>query len=414
MKKMKYILALVVLFAMIVLVQLGPIGIVQAFSKLGRGPDHLYNMESYERTENETDFVPGALWKDTEGNVIQAHAGQVSRMPLPDGNGGRVIRYIWIGENKAKGQFGNSFSVYTSDDLYNWENRGEVFRPIASKMQLTNDDYFRELYGNLSEEEQEEIFSCINTGTVIERPRMLYNEATDSYVIWFHNDDVTEDNPSYNYDVGMAGVAVSDSPFGPFRFLYRMRLNSCPDNELDCYPNSKGESRDLNLFQDDDGTAYVVYTSENNKTIYISRLNDEYTDLSVDPAEAVEGVDFVRLFPGAMREAPVLIHRENGRYYLLTSSTSGWISNQARVWSAAEIFGEWRNDGNPCDGQGSSVNFDSQGTSIFQAPNKQWIYFGDRWNSKDLNDSRYIWLPISFDGELLHLNWQAVWSWNQF
>lgn len=151
MKKMKYFLSLLVLFLLIVLVQVGPYGIVQAFTNLGRGPDHLYNMAGYEQPEHVSDFVPGAVWKDTDGNPIQAHGGQVQLMPVPDGEGGKVERYVWIGENKATGQYGNSFSVYTSDDLYNWEYQGDALRAIESHLQLTEDAYFQALYGDLSD-----------------------------------------------------------------------------------------------------------------------------------------------------------------------------------------------------------------------------------------------------------------------
>ena len=33
----------------------------------------------------------------------------------------------------------------------------------------------------------------------------------------------------------------------------------------------------MNLFQDDDGTAYVMYSSDGNTNMYIAQLNDEYT-----------------------------------------------------------------------------------------------------------------------------------------
>ena len=75
---------------------------------------------------------------------------------------------------------------------------------------------------------------------------------------------------------------------------------------LDWYeePQNRGFARDMNLFIDDDGTAYIIYSSEENRTMFISRLNDEYTDLDV-PQEPVglakNGVDFVRLFPGGQR-----------------------------------------------------------------------------------------------------------------
>ena len=35
--------------------------------------------------------------------------------------------------------------------------------------------------------------------------------------------------------------------------------------------------RDMNLFVDDDGKAYVFYSSESNQVMYAVQLNDEYT-----------------------------------------------------------------------------------------------------------------------------------------
>lgn len=43
-----------------------------------------------------------------------------------------------------------------------------------------------------------------------------------------------------------------------------------------------GHVRDMNLFQDDDGTAYVMYSSEGNAVMYIAKLNDTYTGLAKD------------------------------------------------------------------------------------------------------------------------------------
>ena len=355
-------------------------------------------------------FLPGAQWADTDGNLIQAHGGQIQRMPVPDESGKLTEKYVWVGEDKWSGHLGNCVAVYTSDDLYHWDFGGDVLRSVSSREALDTDPYFTELYAGYSAEQLDNVYNIIGTDKVIERPKMLYNEKTGKYVVWFHNDDSTEKN-SYKYDVGMAGVAVSDSPFGPFRLIDRYRLNECPTGQIDCYPTSKGEARDMNLFKDNDGIGYIVYTSENNKTLYISKLNDDYTYLSAAPKEAVYGEDYIRIFPGSMREAPVLIRADNGRYYLMSSSTTGWMSNQARVWSADSIFGDWQNDGNPCQGEAANITFDTQSTSIFRAENGQWIYYGDRWNGDELYDSRYIWLPVEFEGDRLTIRWQSQWTW---
>ncbi|MBQ9081265.1 MAG: family 43 glycosylhydrolase, partial [Clostridia bacterium] len=354
-------------------------------------------------------FAPGAQWRDTQGELIQAHGGQIQRMPVSDGKGGKVEKYVWVGEDKTSGHLGNGIAVYTSDDLYNWTFHGDVMRSVPSRQALSEDSYFTDLYRGYSQAQLDHVYECIGTHAVIERPKMLYNEKTDKYVIWFHNDNSTDKN-EYKYDVGMSGVAISDSAFGPFRFMERYRLNECPEGQIDCFPASKGEARDMNLFKDDDGTAYIIYSSENNKTLYISKLNEEYTYLAAPPDQAEYLKDYIRLFPGSMREAPVLIKNE-GRYYLMSSSTTGWLSNQARVWSADDIFGEWQNDGNPCLGNGSAITFNTQSTSLFRAKNGQWIYYGDRWNGEELHDSRYVWLPAEFQEGKLVIRWKSEWTW---
>lgn len=406
MKKIGGLLA-VCITASLTLSGCGLYDIADLFSGLGKESAQLYvNEELQMPVDGKDTILPGAAWLDTDGNSIQAHGGQIQLMSVPDGNGGKTEKYVWVGEDKSSGHFGNDVAVYTSDDLYHWEFQGDVLRAVESRKQLEEDSYFQELYQDYSQEELDEVYNCINKNTVIERPKMLYNEKTDKYVIWFHSDDSTEKN-SYKYDVGMAGVAISDSLAGPFRFLGRYRLSQCPKGQIDCFPSSKGEARDMNLFKDDDGIAYIVYTSENNKTMYISKLNEEYTYLSADPEEAVYKEDFIRLFPGSMREAPVLFKGDNGRYYFMSSSTTGWMSNQARVWSADEIFGEWKNDGNPCLGKDGDITFDTQSTCVFQTKSGQWIYFGDRWNSTDLADSRYIWLPLAFNGNKVEIQWES-------
>lgn len=387
--------------------------LVSHFSQLGKGSDVLYQFQDYRGQGVDNCFTPGAQWVDTDGSLIQAHGGQIQYMPVPDSTGETVMRYVWVGENKSNGHFGNCVAVYTSDDLYHWTFQGDVLRAVESREALSNDPYFIKTYDGYTSEELDHVYYCINTKAVMERPKMLYNEKTRKYVIWFHSDDATEKNLNYKYDVGMAGVAVSESPFGPFRFIDRYRLNRCPEGQIDCYPSSKGEARDMNLFQDTDGTGYIVYTSENNKTLYISKLNEEYTCLSTAPEEAEYGVDYIRIFPGAMREAPALAKGDNGRYYLISSSTTGWMSNQARVWSADHIFGAWQNDGNPCLGTDANITFDTQSTCLFRAGNGQWIYCGDRWNSGNLSDSRYVWLPVGFDGDRLTIAWTPQWKWDQ-
>lgn len=383
--------------------------LLSSFTLTACTPSAIYDNRERDVKGTYSSFTPGGRWYDTDGELIQAHGGQVQIMPVPLADGTVEDRYVWVGEDKRSGHLGNCVAMYYSSDLYNWTFGGDVLRSVSSMEEMNTDPYFKDLYADYTLAQKENVFNIISTTNVIERPKMLYNDKTGKYVVWFHNDDNTEQNPKYKYDVGMAGVAISDSPFGPFKLIDRYRLSECPKGQIDCYPSSKGEARDMNLFKDEDGTAYITYTSENNKTLYISKLNEEYTYLVKKPSEAVYGEDYIRIFPGAMREAPVLM-KENGRYYLMSSSTTGWRSNQARVWSSDEIFGTWRNDGNPCKGLNANVTFDTQSTSLFQAKDGQWIYYGDRWNRNDLHDSRYVWLPVAFENDKLTIRWESEWQ----
>lgn len=358
-------------------------------------------------------FRPGEQWRDTENDLIQAHGGQVQQMMIKDDETGEMVtRWIWVGEDKTAGARGG-IRAYSSEDLYNWQYEGIIMRNVSSRGQLDTEDYFRELYAGYTKDQLDNVFRCLDANSaIIERPKLIYNEKTEQYVLWFHADGPTESSNS-SYAAASAGVAVSDSPFGPYRFIDRYRLNVCPEDQEDMYPASRGMARDMNLFVDEDKTAYIIYSSEENLTLYISKLNDEYTYLATPPEKAVYGKDFIRLYPGAQREAPAVFVR-NGSYYLLSSGCTGWAPNQARYYKSDSMLGEWVNMGDPCIGDQKVTTFDSQSTCVFEDPSGDLIYMGDRWNSDNLGDSRYIWLPVEFteQGEM-ELRWRDEWKYEQ-
>ena len=68
-------------------------------------------------------------------------------------------------------------------------------------------------------------------------------------------------------------------------------------------------SRDMTVYVDDDGKAYHIYSSEENLTLQIAELTDDYT--------AHTG-RYVRVAPGGHNEAPA-IFKHNGTYWMITS-----------------------------------------------------------------------------------------------
>ena len=355
-------------------------------------------------------FTPGELWPDRNGVHINAHGGGIL---VHDGV------FYWFGEHKIAGKAGNAamvgVSCYASRDLYEWEDAG-----IALAM-------------------SDDPASDIVRGSVLERPKVIYNPRTRRFVMWFHLE-----LKGQGYSAARVGVAVAERPAGPYRFIRSFRPNAgdyplnVPDEQkrpLDAaetaalaalafsggsfatYPATGtfrrdvggGQmSRDMTLFVDDDGAAYHVRSSEENGTLHIARLSDDFLD-TAGP--------FVRVLPGRFNEGPALFKR-NGRYYLIASDCTGWAPNAARSAVADSIWGPWTELGNPCEGdaQQLATTFDSQSTYVLKVPGYEdaYIYLGDRWRPEDARDGRYVWLPLSFEGGRPRLRWRERWDMTVF
>ncbi|WP_394804589.1 family 43 glycosylhydrolase, partial [Clavibacter michiganensis] len=244
-------------------------------------------------------FTPGEARLDTSGEVIQAHGGQI--VPSVDEAGDTI--YYWYGEDRSNGYASSpGVHVYSSHDLEAWTDEGLALRAMSSPDQFDADPYFAGLYGDLDADARAAVYEDLGTvpaggstrpAAILERPKVVHNAATGQWVMWIHTDGPTATSDA-QYAKATAGVAVSDSPTGPFRYLQDHRLHEAPPGEPDYQPESKGMARDMNLFVDDDGTAYIVYSSEENYSLYISKLDADYTALATGPADAVKGVDFTR------------------------------------------------------------------------------------------------------------------------
>ena len=353
----------------------------------------------------------GTMIQDTNGINIQAHGGQIQKLGS---------KYYWIGEDKT-----NDYKpcpgihMYSSSDLYNWDDEGLVLKTMKSESDLS-EEYFAKLYGDLPYDEQYAIYEDLwqgdgNDGCVIERPKMLYNKNTNKYIIWFHADGTTPSSKGQsNYAKAKAGIAISESPVGPFKLLGTYLLVN--DDKYDhSWDKIGGHVRDMNLFQDDDGTAYVIYSSDGNTNTYIVKLNNDYTNISrSDSGSPIEGIDYIVTFVQNSREAPALF-KYNNKYYMITSGCTGWSPNPAQYAISDKVLGEWKIIGNPCTDDGSSTTYDTQSTCIYKVDEGKYIYMGDRWFSNNLRDSRYVWLPIEFDIDgFIYIRKYSNWDLNIF
>lgn len=314
---------------------------------------------------------------------VNAHGGMIMEK---DG------KFYWYGELRGDGTPGSAqkgVALYTSDDLRNWHNAAIVLPTVAEE-------------GNPLEQ-----------GCIIERPKVVYNPHTGKYVMWFHHE-----LKGRGYAAAHAAVAVADAPEGPFTLLRSGRVNPgiWPENLSEEDRNAPWDpdmewwtepwydqirrgsfvkrdldggqmARDMTIYVDKDGTAYHIYSSEDNLTLQIAQLDSTFTRHTGR---------YIRLQPGGHNEAPTIMERD-GKYWMITSGCTGWAPNAARLLSAPSIMGEWTlEEGNPARGPKSETTFDSQGTYIFRQGDN-FTFMADRWNPENLADSRHLWIPVQFD-----------------
>jgi len=349
-------------------------------------------------------FTPGAIWPDTNGTHINAHGGGILY---------HDETYIWFGEHKTEGRAGNRAMVgvhcYTSQDLYNWEDKG-IALPVSDDAE-----------------------SDITRGCVLERPKVIFNAATGKFVMWFHLE-----LKGQGYTAARSGVAISDTVAGPYTFLGSFRpnagvwpTNATPEQmqvpepgavqrefigsyteEID-QVNILGRdfaggqmARDQTLFVDDDGQAYHLYASEENSTLQISLLTEDY----LAPAGT-----YVRAFPKRYMEAPAICKRLDN-YYFIGSDCTGWAPNAARSAVADSIRGPWTELGNPCVGEDRDLTFGGQSTYILPVAgiDDAYIAMFDLWHPENAIDGRYLWLPMRFKEGRFELQNVVEWDLSVF
>ena len=295
-------------------------------------------------------IVNGTDWKDTKGNPIVAHEGELSRF-----NG----VFYWYGSsyaNNPKGKFGiavgpvwNGVLVYRSTDLKNWEYKG-VCLPRPKKG-----------WGVLG-----------STG----RSHVMYNEKTKKYVMWYRW--------YLQVPASVLMVAVADKPEGPFTSLGPREMGTL-----------NGFASDMNVFKDDDGKAYVIYCDHGGHgvqgqastyTIRIDSLSDDYLTSNKDGAVVFE--------KGC--EAPAMA-KHKGKYIALASGVHGWAGSETVGATADSPLGPWKSQGHVSE----KKTWSSQVTDLIYLKESDTVMaLCDQWwipDKNDINKSRFLFLPLHFD-----------------
>jgi hypothetical protein len=259
--------------------------------------------------------------------------------------------YYWLGEDKTNGSSFQNVSCYSSTDLKNWT--------------FVNNALTRQASGDLG------------PNRVIERPHVIYNASTSQYVMYMHVD-------SSNYTDRKAGVATCSSVCGSY--TYRGSFKPLGHDSLDD-----------TLFQDGT-TGYFLSEDRTNTKLQIYQLADDYLTVA----------SLVATVP--QYESPAVAKIGN-TYFLFGSHLTGWSTNDNQYSTATSMAGPWGTWRSFAPSGTNTCN--SQTTFIFPVTGRSgttYVFLGDRWNSNNLADSRYIWQPLTINGTTVSMTCPTSWN----
>lgn len=211
------------------------------------------------------------------------------------------VYYLYLTRDENVG-----YKVYTSEDLQNWEDRGYCLK----KEDVAGEDRFW-------------------------APEVMYHNGKFymAYTSTMH-----------------VGIAVSDSPLGPFR------------QEVKQFCNENEKEIDGDFLVDDDGQVYLFFVRQEEKygnSLWGAKMKDDMTGYIPETAKmlmyAMDGT-WEKLEVSTLEGSFVIKH--NGKYYMSYSANHTWGKHYAIGYAVAESpLGEYkRYEGNPILASNENAN----------------------------------------------------------
>jgi len=245
----------------------------------------------------------------------------------------------------------HNVSLFTSPDLSTWTFRGHIWEMAKSPING--------------------ILFC---------PKVIYNPKTTMFVMWFNW--IT---PDADFSGSWYAAATSSSPLGPFT-LVNSNISSL------AFTNTG----DFNLYLDDDGQGYVIYTAHITHFSVTHRMSVER--LSSDFTGTVGATGNSGFFGNSFVEAPAFFKRQE-TYYAVFGTCCCYCQSGSPVYiyTATNPLGPYIQQNN----LGGAIP--SQQTNVLPVttPNgTEYLWQGDRWQSAPDgikgHDFSY-WGPLQFD-----------------
>lgn len=220
------------------------------------------------------DGLSSEILYDTEGERVYACGGEVHQFTE---NG--VTKWYWFGVDDLEKNEGETkqegIHLYSSSDLYNWENEGVIWNIEGAA-----------------------------------HPKVLYNEMQKQYVMWVST-------------MGGTSVGISDSIKGPFTPI----SDTGADNIMGF----------INLYEESPGTAYAVYEEYNgvSSDICLGQLSSDYKNIEGTPQKLrFKDDSLVNAEGGIFKRAGkyYIVNAGMTQYAVADSLTGEWTVKTLQMW----------------------------------------------------------------------------------
>lgn len=295
-------------------------------------------------------IIPGGDWRDSNGKQIAATEGGIIKVDS--------LYYLWGMDRSANNYAFVGINLYCSPDLTNWTFVNQILKR-TSHPDLDND-------------------------AVVERAKILHNKKTGQFVMWMHYEGHNA------YKTAEVGLATCNTIGGNYTFQSHFR-------PLDI------DSRDINVYQDEDGKGYLICTTKGNQNVSLFELDSTYTKVvrEIYRGSAADDMEC---------EGHAII-KSGGYYFWLMSWCTGWDFNDNHYFHATKLAGPWT-----AGGKVATINthtYESQvgfAVTVKGSEKTTFLYTGDRWSVNNYSMSRIVLLPIEVSGTKLSVKWHDQYS----
>ena len=298
-------------------------------------------------------FYPGRDWLDVNGNVINAVEGGIIKVGS--------LYYLWGLDRSQNNYAFRGVNMYSSPDLKTWTFVNTILSS-SSHADLANN-------------------------SVVERPKLLYNSTTGQFVLWVHYEGQNA------YATAEVGYATCSTVGGNYTWQSHFRPLG-------------NDSRDMNVFKDNDGKAYLICSVNSNQNVVIMQLNSNYTAPVSEVFRGYNSND-----PSGIGCEGHSIFKSGSTYFWIESFCTGWDPNDNRYYTATSLAGPWTSKGNIAPA--GAKTYQSQVSNVFAVSGTSgttYVYFGDRWSVGNYSMTRLILQPLQITGSTAYLPWYDQWS----